>query len=149
MSMAQRTPFNLSLAAKGAFAGLAGTAALTVAMKVGAGLLMQRGLLPEPRAPVRPDPAEQPTGKMARTIGDQLGASLDSQSTLLAGQAIHWTYGTGWGVFYATLQNRLQWPPLIAGVALGNLAGMVGSTVVPALGLAPSPSNSRSPSVPS
>ena len=73
-----------SAAVKGALAGLIGTAALTVAMKVGSTVLPQRDLIPTLPAPARDDPAEQSTGKLAdKVAGGVAGGSLDKEGLLL------------------------------------------------------------------
>ena len=57
----------------------------------------------------------------------------------MAGQVIHWGYGITWGAFYGLAQNQLQLSPHLHGLLFGTLVSTVASTLVPAMGVAPPP----------
>lgn len=131
----------LELIGKGAVAGIAGTAALTVGMQLLPHLLPQSG----PLDPQRDQP-EEPNVKLAENIALALWGRLPSDQTKAAGgQLIHWGYGASWGVMYALAQQRLQLPPNAHGLLLGLLVSTTASTVVPALALAPPPTREPIP----
>ncbi len=125
----------LSAAVKGAIAGLAGTAIVSVGLQFGPKLLERAGALPEGASR-----AEQPTEKLAENIADgALNTELSDSTKTAAGQAIHWGYGTLWGAAYGVAQHQLQLPAPLAGALFGGVIGGVASTLVPALNLAPPP----------
>jgi hypothetical protein len=131
----------LSLVAKGAVAGLAGTAALT------AGLMLMPHVLPQtgPFDPERDQPQE-PQEKLVESVMLALWGSLPDDTTkLIAGQATHWGYGATWGVIYALAQQQLNLPPNLHGLLLGGLVGTTASTIVPALNLSPPPTQEPLP----
>lgn len=134
-------PSPLSVAIKGAIAGLAGTAAITVAMQKGPQLLEERlGVSMTPESPLPEDVPEDPTAELAGRVAEGvLEKPLREESKQTAGQAIHWGYGAMWGTVYGILHTSLRIPALLSGTLFGALVGTVASTVVPAMGLAPSP----------
>lgn len=133
-------PSPLSVAIKGAIAGLAGTAAITVAMQKGPQLLEERfGISITPESPPQ-DVPEDPTAELAGRVAEGvLERPLREESKETAGQAIHWSYGAMWGTAYGILQGSMRVPVILSGTLFGALVGTVASTVVPAMGLAPSP----------
>ncbi len=131
----------LGLIAKGALAGIAGTAALT------AGMALMPHVLPEtgPFDPER-DQTTQPQEKLVESVMLALWGTLpDQQTKAIGGQAAHWGYGATWGTVYALAQEQLQLPPNTHGLLLGLLVGTTASTVVPALQLAPPPTRQPLP----
>lgn len=111
----------LTVIIKGAIAGAAGTAAMGAAMDQAPKLLEGFGL----RMPLAPAPPTAPDEQEAKAT---------------AGQAIHWTYGSAWGAYYAVIQSSLKPPPLLHGIVFGALVGGVASTLIPRLGLQNPPS---------
>jgi hypothetical protein len=131
----------LTLIAKGAAAGIAGTAALTAGMMLMPHVLPQTG----PFDPQRDQPQE-PNDKLVESVMLALWGTLpDEQMQAIAGQVVHWGYGASWGVIYALAQDRLQLPATTHGLLLGALVGTTASTVVPALNLAPPPTQEPLP----
>ncbi len=131
----------LALIAKGAVAGLAGTAALTAGMMLMPYVLPERGLFDPER-----DQPEEPNDKLVESVMLALWGTLpDEQVKATAGQVVHWGYGASWGVIYALAQHRLQLPATTHGLLLGALVGTTASTVVPALNLAPPPTQQPVP----
>ena len=131
----------LELVAKGALAGIAGTAALTVGMMLMPHVLPQTG----PFDPQRDQPQE-PQEKLVESVMLALWGTLpDEQVKAVSSQAVHWGYGATWGVIYALAQNQLQLSPNTHGLLLGALVGTTASTVVPALKLSPPPTQEPLP----
>jgi putative membrane protein len=125
----------LAVTAKGAVAGLAGTAALTVVMRFGPRMLTGLGLLPE-----EAQPHEEPTAKLAgKVAGGVLERPIGEDTKESAGQAIHWAYGAGWGALYGIVQSSLRLPHLLHGALFGGVVAGVASTLVPAMRLTPPP----------
>ncbi|MGQ0601384.1 MAG: hypothetical protein ACT4QE_06765 [Anaerolineales bacterium] len=125
---------------KGAMAGMAGTTALTSAMKSAPPLLSRFGLkLDGKPAGIRGrirSKREEPTEKLAaRVAKDVLDTPIDQKTKQVAGQAIHWGYGAAWGAVYGVVQNRLHLPHQVHGLLFGGIVGLIGATIVPALGL--------------
>lgn len=106
--------------AKGLLAGLAGTAAMTVSSTLDEKL---RG---------RP-PSTAPADAAAKVLGIENFPSDEDKSRF--SNAVHWTYGTGWGVVRALLGTRL--PPRVATAAHFAAVWGVQVAMLPALGLAP------------
>ena len=125
----------VSSAVKGAIAGLAGTAIITVGMQLGPKLMEAAGALPEGASQ-----AEEPTEKLAENLAEGvLDTELGENTRMAAGQAIHWGYGTLWGALYGVAQHELRLPAPLAGALFGGLVGGVASTAVPAMNLTPPP----------
>ncbi|MEZ4736996.1 MAG: hypothetical protein R3E79_58695 [Caldilineaceae bacterium] len=126
----------LQVAAKGAIAGIAGTAALTVGMQ----------LMPQVMAPLgmaegqRDDQPEEPNVRLVEKATLVLWGKVPEQATkMVGGQFIHWGYGATWGAMYGLAQQQLQLPHHMHGLLLGAVIGTVASTVVPAMALTPPP----------
>jgi hypothetical protein len=135
----------LAAVAKGAVAGLVGTAVLTSAMPRTLATLRTYDLVP-PEAPVPPtteeaaEKMEQPPRKLTERVATGvLETDLSDETERAAGQAIHWGYGAAWGAFFGLMQGSLRLPFLLHGFLFGGLVGLAASTVVPALGLTPPP----------
>lgn len=127
----------LELMAKGAIAGIAGTAALTAGMYLMPHLLPQRSHIDPQR-----DLPEEPNVRLVEEAMMALWGTIpDDRTKAVGGQFAHWGYGATWGVIYALAQNQLQLPPNTHGLLLGLLVGTTASTVVPALDLAPPPTH--------
>jgi hypothetical protein len=131
----------LSVAVKGLVAGLAGTGALTVAMKRAPVMMQQLGLAsPDFGARGTGAEAADPTQRLAERVATGvLEKPLQDDAREIAAQGIHWGYGAAWGVVYGLVQGTFRWPTLVHGTCFGGLVATVASTVVPALGLTPPP----------
>src|SRR3954453_986420 len=107
--------------AKGLLAGLAGTAAMTVSSTIEEKL---RGR----------EPSSAPADAAAKVLG--IDSFPDERTKSTFGNAVHWTYGTGWGAVRGLLRG-LGLSPLAA-TAL-HFAAVWGNEQValPALGVAP------------
>jgi len=140
----------LAVVAKGAIAGLAGTAAITMAMRRTPQLLQQLGLQPsEPPAAEAQKIAEsagQPTEKLAEKVATGvLEKPIAEDTRQVAGQAVHWGYGAAWGALYGIVQGSIRWPSLMHGTIFGGVVGAVASTLVPAMRLTPPPTQQPMP----
>lgn len=141
--MRSETP--LAAVAKGAVAGLVGTAVLTVAMRRGPELLHQLGLArADPGVPKTREQAEETEGGPTETLAERVAAGvlevpIEDDTRQVAGQAIHWSYGAAWGALYGVVQSSLHLPHLVHGTIFGGLVAVVASTLVPAIGLTPPP----------
>jgi hypothetical protein len=107
--------------AKGLLAGLAGTAAMTVSSTIEEKL---RGR----------EPSSAPADATAKVLA--IDSFPDERTKSAFGNAVHWTYGTGWGAVRGLLRG-LGLPPLAA-TAL-HFAAVWGNEQValPSLGVAP------------
>lgn len=94
---------------RGAVAGLAATAPMTLAMSA-----MHRALPPEERYPL---PPKRITMRLADEAGfkDELGERERNALTMLA----HFDYGAAMGGLYGLLEPRLPGPPAAKGVGFG------------------------------
>jgi hypothetical protein len=142
--MPTRSDSPLVVLVKGAAAGLVGTAALTVVMRQGPTLMQRLGI--GPSQPEGPKPqnggeeAAEPTEKLAEKVaGGVLETSIEEDTRRAAGQAIRWSYGAAWGALYGIVQSSLHLPHLLHGTLFGGVVGVVASTLVPAMGLTPPP----------
>jgi len=140
----------LAVVAKGAIAGLAGTAAITMAMKRGPDLLQQLGLAPSqsPAAEAQKiaESAGEPTEKLAEKVTTGvLDRPIEEETRRVAGQAVRWGYGAAWGALYGLLQGSFRWPSLLHGTTFGGVVGGVASTLVPAMRLTPPPTQQPMP----
>ncbi len=125
----------LEVTAKGAVAGLVGTAALTLAMSQAPKLMKMMGQAP-PRQGGGKKPPEKLAEKVAEGVFDQ---SLSDETQQIAGQAVHWGYGAAWGAFYGIAQSSLRLPHFLHGTIFGGLVAAVASTLMPSMGLTPPP----------
>ncbi|MGI8587954.1 MAG: DUF1440 domain-containing protein [Chloroflexia bacterium] len=131
-------------AAKGAVAGLVGTALMTAAMPLSLNVLRKMDLLPP--QPAAPDPRKQPPAKLAQKIAETaFDTHLDRDEAHIAGQAIHWGYGTVAGIMYGVVQSRLRLPHLLHGSLFGGLVTLAAWTLVPEMGLTPPPAEQPAP----
>jgi hypothetical protein len=107
--------------AKGLLAGLAGTAAMTVSSTIEEKL---RGR----------EPSSAPADAAAKVLG--IHDFPDERTKNAFSNAVHWTYGTSWGVVRGVL-GALGLPPLAASTL--HFAAVWGSeqVMLPALGVAP------------
>jgi CBS domain-containing protein len=133
----------LETTAKGALAGLAGTAVMTIAMKNAPSLMEKLGFSQPMAARQQPSGGiqqEEPTQKLARQVGEKvLHTPLKQEQKEIAGQTIHWGYGAAWGALYGLTQSQLPGSLHLQGLLLGGLVGAVATAAVPALDLAPAP----------
>lgn len=133
----------LVITAKGAVAGLVGTAVLSVTMQYGPQLMESLGFVP---SQANQGDGEEPTAKLAEKVAEGvLDTSIEEDTKQIAGQAIHWGYGAGWGAFYGIAQSSLRMPHFLHGTLFGALVAIVASTLVPAMGLTPPPSQQPTP----
>ena len=131
----------LEVTIKGALAGLAGTAVLTVVMKNTRAIMEKLGIQqPEPPRQGDGQEAAEPTEKLAEKVAEGiLERPIDADTRQAAGQAIHWVYGTAWGAFYGIMQSSLRLPHWLHGTLFGSLIGAVAATLVPTMRLTPPP----------
>jgi len=85
---------------------------------------------PGPTAPDSPNEA-----LAQRVAGGVVKQPLDADAKTTAGEAVHWTYGAAWGVFFAVMQSTLKLPHLVHGTIFGVLVGVVADTLLPAMRL--------------
>lgn len=129
----------LGAVAKGAVAGIVGTAALSLGMTYGPQLLTKYGLMPE-QGNGEGSNAEEPTEKLVDMVTETAAdTTLDPGPKAVAGQAVHWGYGATWSAIYGVAQSQLRLHVPVHGLLLGAIVGTVASTIIPAMQLAPSP----------
>lgn len=100
----------------------------------------------------QPEPAKQqekaiterigapPTVKVAQRAASALGTSLPAKRSSLAGEVVHYGFGTFWGAVFGAFASRWKPLPPGAGVALGILLWLsVDEAALPALGLSGKP----------
>ena len=126
----------LTVVVKGALAGAAGTAAMTAFLREAPALMDRVGLASArpPTPPARPSRRRSSTEKVVESA-----TTLPTEHAKIAGEALHWAYGSGWGAYYAVIQSTFRLPPLLHGAWLGGLMTFVAVRVLPSLGLAPAP----------
>jgi hypothetical protein len=74
--------------------------------------------------------------KAAREVARPLGVRLENPEA--AGTAVHYAYGTMWGIAHALIARRFGSIPLLSGIVLGVGLWAIGDEIlVPALRLAP------------
>jgi hypothetical protein len=113
-------------AATGLVAGIAGTAAMMVALGAGFGLTDAK-------------PSTSPaavTEKLARAAGV---GKLNRGRRRVANHVVHWLYGTSWGIPYGILARRTDVPPEISGPVFGLVVWGAAVAHQPALGIAEVP----------
>jgi hypothetical protein len=120
----------------GLVGGAAGTAAMTMAMRI-----MHRQLPSEDRHPL-------PPRHIAMALADKSGIGRprreDDRKALT--MAVHYGYGTGMGAVYSLIAPRTRWAPLVAGLPFGLTvwtAGYLGW--LPAVGLYPPATQESAP----
>lgn len=126
----------LAVVVKGAIAGAAGTAAMTAFLQEAPALMERLGLSTArpPTPPAKPSRRRSATEKVAESA-----TALPTEHAKIAGEALHWAYGAGWGAYYAVIQSTFRLPPLLHAAWLGGLMTFVAVRVLPALALAPAP----------
>lgn len=108
----------------GLLAGLAGTAAMTIAQ--GTQLALTGA---EPSS----TPADV-TDTLKRRAGR---GRLKRRHRHVANQGLHWLYGTSWGIPYGIVSAAGDVPPELSGPAFGLLVWVVGLAELPVLGVSP------------
>jgi hypothetical protein len=110
----------------GAFAGIAGTFAMTIAQ--GAEFVLTDA-----------EPSSSPADAIDR-VRRKLGRGrLKPEHRPAANQVIHWLYGTSWGIPYGILAGRTAVAPELSGPAFGLVVWGAALAHEPALGLADLP----------
>lgn len=126
----------LAVVVKGALAGAAGTTAMTAFLQEAPALMERMGLSTArpPTPPAKPSSRRSATEKVVESA-----TALPTEHAKIAGEALHWAYGAGWGAYYAVIQSTFRLPPLLHAAWLGGLMTFVAVRVLPVLGLAPAP----------
>jgi uncharacterized membrane protein len=106
----------------GLLAGLAGTGAMTIAQ--GAGFALT-GAEPSGTPAVVADRLKRRAGR----------GRLKRRQRPAANQAMHWVYGTSWGIPYGIVSAVGDVPPELSGPGFGLLVWMAGLAQLPALGV--------------
>ncbi|MBA2453208.1 MAG: DUF1440 domain-containing protein [Chloroflexia bacterium] len=131
----------LEVTIKGAVAGLAGTAVLTQVMQRGPQLMEEKlGIaIAGSDSPAEAEAPEDPRAELAEKVATGVfETNISQESKETASQAIHWGYGALWGAIFGIVHSSLKLPLLLHGTIFGSLVATVASTLVPAMGLAPS-----------
>jgi len=122
----RRVPQLLRDAGIGLLAGLAGTAAMTIAQ--GAEFALTDA-----------EPSRTPAD-VADTLKRRAGRGrLKRGQRRAANQAMHWLYGTAWGIPYGVVSAAGDVPPELSGPVFGLLVWGAGLAELPALGAADPP----------
>ncbi len=119
-----KTPTPVGAVARGLAAGVAGTAAMTVYQTAVAKI---RG------TEASTTPAE--VGK--RVIRGVFHRRFNEHQTPLLNNAMHWSYGTGWGTAYALTDDVGNLPVAARGLAFGTMVWGASLLELPAMKLAP------------
>src|SRR3954447_13065034 len=94
----------LTTAARGLLAGLAGTVAITAAVKTTPKLLRRLDIEP----PLDERAEDAPTERLIELVLGYAGVDpVPERVKIIGGQVFHWGYGAIWGAFYALLQRRI------------------------------------------
>lgn len=81
---------------------------------------------------------EGATVKIAKKATEPLGIEIPEEKKSLAGQIVHWSYGTSWGIGYALLSRVMKKRPLLSGLIFGSALWLFGDELaVPAMKAAP------------
>jgi uncharacterized membrane protein YagU involved in acid resistance len=110
----------------GAFAGVVGTVAMTVAQ--GAEFVLTEA-----------EPSSLPASvvdKLKRTAGQ---GRLKRRHRRVANQAMHWLYGTSWGIPYGVIAGHTEVAPEVTGPVFGLVVWAAALIHEPALGLSDVP----------
>lgn len=127
------TPLPLDLLF-GAAAGALGSWLMSPAMSGLAKLQPDRDKEAERHASLE----EDATVHAAQAIARPLHVELDQAQKQKAGTAVHFGYGTVWGIGYALLARRYDTKPVLSGLALGTALWALGDEImVPMFGWAP------------
>jgi hypothetical protein len=129
----------LEVAVKGSVAGPIGTAAITVAMKGAPVIMQQLGVSPpEPKTQAaKQKAAGEPTEKLAEKVSTGvLDRPMEPEAKQTAGQAVHWGYGTAWGVLRGLLAATGMAAKTATALHGGAIYGAAQVTL-PALEIAP------------
>ena len=132
----------LGAIARGITAGIGGTLILSLAMKEVPSLLAKAGIdLPSDTRKSgagggrnAAKPVERLAGKLASDVFDK---RLDKKQKQVAGQALHWAYGLGWGAFYGIMRSSLPFPGIVQGTVLAGIMGVTAATIIPSMRLTP------------
>lgn len=132
----------LGAIARGITAGISGTLILSLSMKEVPSLLAKVGIdLPSDTKRSgagggrnAAKPVERLAGKLA---GDVFEKNLNRKQKQVAGQALHWAYGLGWGAFYGVMRSSLPFPGIVQGTVLAGIMGVTAATVIPSMRLTP------------
>jgi hypothetical protein len=134
----RRTPTQspLGALARGAAAGIVGTAALTAVQTATAlrrGSELKDAVAPEP--PDSWDEAPAPGQVGERLVRFAFARDIEPVHANAVTNAVHWTYGAAWGGAFGLAQATLRRTPLAAGAAFA--AGVLGAayTLLPAMGI--------------
>jgi hypothetical protein len=128
----------LAVLVKGSLAGLAGTAVMSAFQERAPELMGRAGLsVPQPPAPpTDPDAPDSPTEELAERVTE---GELAPDQREIAGEAIHWAYGAGWGAYFGVMQSTFRPSSLLHGAFLGGLMTLIATRFIPRLGLVPPP----------
>jgi hypothetical protein len=131
----------LLVTAKGAAAGVVGTAALTMAMQLANRLVPAGGAVPDGENIQTPQ--DPPTERLAaRLVNLVSGDDPSPRARHGLGMVIHWVYGTFWGVLYGYAHRRLRPPIWAEGTSLGIVVWLIGPMgLIPAMNLFRRPSS--------
>jgi len=110
----------LDRAARGAVAGLAGTAAMTAWQELSAKLRSSDGGSEKSQTPDPWQEAPAPA-KVGRLLLGALGYDVPDRQIGLLTNVMHWGYGIGWGTVYGSVKGAgARERPLVSGLAFGT-----------------------------
>ena len=123
LAYSRGAPTPLGASVRGLAAGAAGTAAMTAAQTI---YYKASGVVP----------SEIPGRVAKRIIGGVFHRPVDERWTGALNNAMHWSYGTGWGGVYGLIKGSLKAPALSAGAVFGAAVWGVSLLQLPAMQLA-------------
>jgi uncharacterized membrane protein YagU involved in acid resistance len=83
------------------------------------------------------EPSTTPAEVAKRIIRGVFHRSVGEERTELLNNAMHWSYGTGWGALYGLAQGTMHARTLRSGLLFGGLVWSTSLVHLPAMKLAP------------
>ena len=133
--MAAASPTPLGAVTRGLIAGVTGTALMTAWQELSAKLISsdEEESSEEPSDPWEEAPA--PAKVAQRFVKGMFGKDLSAESIPVATNAMHWGYGTGWGIVYGLVAGTRGRSRLGGGLAFGTAVWLASYAQLVPMGL--------------
>lgn len=126
----------LGALARGAAAGVVGTAAMTAYQtlrSVRKGTPVREAVAPDPPAGWEDAPAPGQVGY--RFVRGLFQKDVPPARATAMTNVVHWLYGTAWGGLYGLVEGTAELNPLVAGTGFGSIVFANAYVALPAMGL--------------
>lgn len=126
----------LGALARGAAAGVVGTAAMTAYQtlrSVQNGSSVREAVAPDPPAEWQDAPAPGQVGY--RFVRGLFQKDVSASRATTMTNVVHWLYGTAWGGLYGLVEGTAEVHPLLAGAGFGSVVFANAYAALPAMGL--------------